>query len=238
MRAALLRPMHLLVVVIGAVFFALTLAWWIIPLTLATYAALVFLAPHDQIVRDRLLERREDRPGTRSGIPPGSLEERDVSLVQRAHRLPHGETRRKLEAALEVYRRTAFAIEESDAATKTLLSDAVPKLRGLVKRLVDLAEEREKAAGPGRDPETPAGATRSEDRDREEMGKELRAANAEVSEVSERFSNLQAQVMRVSTESGGAAQEAAAKLNAELDELNLRLDALRSAISNPESADR
>lgn len=232
MRAALLRPMHLLVVVIGAVFFALTLAWWIIPLTLATYAALIFLAPRDQIVRDRLLERRQDRPGTRSGTLRGSLEKRDVSLEQRAHRLPRGETRRKVEAALEVYRRTAFAVEESDDAAKILLSDAAPKLRGVAERLVEVAEEREKAAGAGREPET----TRREGRDAEEVEKGLRAADAEISDVFERFSRLRAQVVRVSTESGGAAQEAAAKLNAELDESNLRLDAARSAMSEP--ADR
>ncbi|MDP8952618.1 MAG: hypothetical protein M3N18_10350 [Actinomycetota bacterium] len=226
MRAALLRPMHLLVVAIGAAFFALTLEWWVIPLTLATYAALIFLAPHDQIVRDKLLERRENRPRTRPGTLKGTLEERD-SLEQRTRRLRRGETRRKLESALEVYRRTVFAVEESDDTAKVLLSDAVPKLRGAAERLVGIAEEREEAVGTGRDA------------DLEEMEKGLRAADAEISNAFERFSTLRARVLRVSAESGGAAHEAAAELNAELDELNLRLDALRSTVSNPEPpADR
>src|SRR5215204_6139507 len=46
-RAAFLRPMNLLVVLVGGVFFALTLVWWAIPLTLVTYAVLVFLAVRD-----------------------------------------------------------------------------------------------------------------------------------------------------------------------------------------------
>ena len=221
MRDALLRPMHLLVVTIGAVFFALTLEWWIIPLTLATYAALIFLAPHDQIVRDKLLKSRENRPGRRPGPLKVTLEERD-SLEQRARRLRRGGTRRKVESALEVYRRTVFALEESDDAAKALLSDAVPKLRGAAERLVGVAEEREEAGEADRDA------------DLERMEKGLRAADAEISDAFEKFSTLRARVLRVFTESGGAAQEAAAELNAELDELNLRLDALRSALANPE----
>jgi hypothetical protein len=35
-------------------------------------------------------------------------------------------------------------------------------------------------------------------------------------------------------ESGGVAQDAAAKLNTDLDEMNLRLDALHSTMSPPE----
>jgi hypothetical protein len=44
--------------------------------------------------------------------------------------------------------------------------------------------------------------------------------------------------VRASAESGGAAQDVAAKLNADLDELNLRLDALSSTMSNPEPPNR
>ena len=234
MRAALLRPMHLLVVVVGAVFFALTLEWWIVLLTIVTYAALIFLAPRDQVLRDRLLERREYRPGTRPGSP-------DASPEQRARRLPRGETRRQVEAALEVYRRTAFAIEESDEVAKVLLSDAVPKLHGVAERLVDVAEEREKAAaGEIGHHETLADAKHREGRDArfEGLENELGTADAEISDAFEKFSTLRARVVRVSTESGGAAQDAAAKLNADLDELSLRLDALSSTMSNPELPDR
>lgn len=233
MRAALVRPMHLLVVVIGAVFFALTLAWWIVPLTIVTYVALIFLAPRDQLVRDRLLARRKDRPGTRPGSP-------NISPEQRARRLPRGETRGRVEAALEVYRRTAFAIEESDDVAKVLLSDALPKLHGVAERLVDVAEQRAKAGEEIRPPETPMDSKHREGRDASftRLEKELRAADVEISEAFEKFSTLRARVVRVSTESGGAAQDAAAKLNADLDELSLRLDALSFTISNPELPDR
>jgi len=44
--------------------------------------------------------------------------------------------------------------------------------------------------------------------------------------------------VRVSVESEGATQEAAARLNADLDEMNLRLDALRSSTSSPEPPGR
>ena len=80
MQAAFLRPMGLLVVVIGAVFFAATLAWWIVPLTLATYVALVFLAARDPIFRSRVLEGRE-RP---SGLQPGLSRDQVVSPERRA----------------------------------------------------------------------------------------------------------------------------------------------------------
>lgn len=236
MRDALFRPMHLLVVVVGALFFAFTLEWWIVPVTLATYVALIFLAPRDQMVRNRLLERRQGRPGAR----PLSPKDRDVPPEQRARRLPRGETRQKVEAALEVHRRTVFAIEESGDGAQAVLSDAVPKLHLVAERLLDVAEEREKAAGATRDLKTPAGATRREarDADLEELEKELRAADAEISDASEKLLTLRARVVRVSAESGGAARDAAAKLNADLDELNLRLDALRSTISTPEPPDR
>ncbi len=49
LRAALLRPWALIVLVIGVVFFMLTLKWWALPLTLTTYAALVVLAVRDPI---------------------------------------------------------------------------------------------------------------------------------------------------------------------------------------------
>ncbi len=237
MRDALLRPMNLMVVVVGALFFAFTLEWWIVPVTLASYAALILLAPRDQMVRNRLLERRQGRPGAR----PLSSKDRDVPPEQRARQLPLGETRRKVEAALEVHRRTVFAIEESGEAAQAVLSDAVPKLHLVAERLVDVAEEREKAAGAIQDLKTPADATRREAQDAddlEELEQELRAADAGISDASEKLLALRARVVRVSAESGSAAQDAAAKLNADLDELNLRLDALSSTMSNPEPPNR
>jgi len=236
LRAAFLRPWGLFVIVVGVFFFTTTLAWWIIPLTLATYAALVFIATRDPLFESRVLGGPERRLGTR----PGSLKEREVSPERRVRWLPRGEIRQKVEAALEVHRRTVFAIEESDDVARAVLGDAVPKLHRVAERLVDVAEKREKAAGAIRDLETSAGATRREDwsADLEELERELRAADAEISSAVEKLLRLRARVLRVSTESGGAAQDAAAKLNANLDELNLRLDALRSMMSPPEPPDR
>jgi hypothetical protein len=57
----------------------------------------------------------------------------------------------------------------------------------------------------------------------------LRAADEEITRTVEKLSPLRSRVVRVSVESGGAAQEEAAKLNADLDEMKLRLDALRSS---------
>jgi hypothetical protein len=239
-RAAFLRPMSLLMVVIGTVFFAFTLAWWAIPLTLATYAALVFLAARDPLFQSRVLRGRESRPGMRPGSPGG----RGVSPERRARWLPRGETRRKVEEALEVHRRTVFAIEKSDDVTRAVLDDAIPKLHYVAERLVDVAEKREKAAEAiraykiPRDP--PSNSEHREGRiaDLEGLEKELRAADAEISDTFEKLSTLRTRVLRVSIESGGAAQNAAARLNADLDELNLRLDALRSTMSPPEPPDR
>ena len=232
LRAAFLRPWGLFVVVVGAFFFAATLAWWIVPLTLAAYAALVFLATRDPLFQSRVLGRGDRRPRTR----PKHLGKRDVSPERRVRWLPRGENRQKVEAALEIHRRTVFAIEESDAVTQAVLGDAIPKLHRAAEHLVDIAEKREKVAEAIRDLQTSAGASRHESRgtDLAELERELWAADAEISDAVEKLLTLRARVVRVSTESGGAAQEAAATLNANLDELNLRLDALRSTLSPPE----
>src|SRR5919202_1446885 len=167
LRAAFVRPWALLMVVIGAVFFAATLTWWIVPLTLATYASLVFLATRDPLFRSRVLEGRERRPE----IQPRSLRERNVSPERRVRWLPRGETRRKVEAALEVHRRTVFAIEESGDGARAVLDDAVPKLHRVAERLVDIAEKREKAAEAIRE----LGSPRTSAKHREDWDADLAA---------------------------------------------------------------
>jgi hypothetical protein len=233
LRAAFLRPWGLLVLVIGTFFFATTLAWWLIPLTIVTYAALVFLAARDPLFQRTVLEGPETRPRTRLG----SLEEQGISPEQRTLRLPRGETRQKVEAALEVQRRVLFAIEESSDIGRATLEDAVPKLHRVAEHLVDIAQRREKTAVAIQDGETSAaGAKNREDRgtELEELERELRAADAEISHTFEKLLTVRARVVRVSTESGSAAQDAAGKLNAELDNLSIRLDALRSKMSPSE----
>jgi len=236
MRAAFLRPMSLLVAVIGVIFFALTLAWWAIPLTLATYAALVFLAARDPLFRDYVLVEREARSRIQSTAP----ENEDVSPERRVRWLPRGETRSKVEEALELHRRTMVAIEEAGDVAQAVLDDAVPKLHRISGRLVDVAERREKVTEAIRDLKNHASghvsAPHREGQDTylADLENELRAADAEISQTIEKLSTLRARVVRVSVESGGAVQDAAAKMNADLDEMNLRLDALRSTMSSPE----
>ena len=141
-RAAFLRPINLLVVAIGGVFFAVTFTWWSIPLTLVIYAVLVFLAARHPLFVDSVLQRSENRPRVRLEAPKA----RDVSPERRARWLPRGETRQKVEAALEVYRRTQLAIQESGDVVQATLDDAGPKLDGAAERLVDVAQTREKVA--------------------------------------------------------------------------------------------
>src|SRR3712207_287889 len=138
-RAAALRPINVLMLVIGAGIFATTLAWWIVPLTLVTYAVLVFLSARDPIFGHRVLHESAARP-------TGATEYRDVSPERRARWLPRGETREKVEAALVVYRKVVAAIEGSDDVTRAVLGDAVSKLHDTASRLVDVAQGREKAA--------------------------------------------------------------------------------------------
>jgi ribosome-associated translation inhibitor RaiA len=230
-RAAFLRPINLLVLVIGAVFFALALVWWAIPLTLATYTAIVVLAARDPLFRESILEGRPRK------LPRAPRKDRDVSPEQRARWLPRGETRQKVEAALEVHRSTVFAIEESGDIVQAVLDDALAKLHRVAERLVDVAEKRERAAGAIRDLEkTHTGAEHREERDTElaELENVLRAADVEISSTFEKLSTLRARVVRISIESGVTAQGAAAELNADLDEMNLCLDALRYTMAPPE----
>jgi hypothetical protein len=232
LRAAFLRPWGLLVVVIGLVFFAMTLVWWVVPLTLATYASLVFLAACDPLFRSRTLEGWESRPSTQLE----SSRDQDISPERRAHWLPRGETRQKVEATLAIYQRTVVAIEESGDVAQAVLDDTIPKLRRIAERLVDIAEKREKAAGAIRELGSPYVSPRQregQDVDLVELNEEIRAADAEISHILDKLSTLQIQIVRVSVESGGKVRDTAADLNTDLDEMNLRLDALRSTMSTP-----
>ncbi len=221
-------------VAIGAVSFATTLAWWIVPLTLATYAALVLLAARDPLFRSRVLEGRGSRSGARLG-------QEAISPERRARWLPRGETRQKVEAALEVHRRALIAIEESGDVAKAVLHDAVPKLHRIAERLVEVAQKRERASEAIQELKVSGSLERHEGQSKADLAgleNEVRAADAEISDAFGKLLTLRARVVRISVESGGAAQDAAAKLNADLDELNLRLEALRSTLSPPEPPNR
>ena len=233
-RAAALRPLNVIVLVIGVGIFATTLAWWVPPLTLVTYALLVFLSARDPIFARRVLRGREDARSSEATA------DQDVSPERRARWLPRGETREKVEAALVVYRKVVLAIEESDDVTRAVLDDAVPKLHAAASRLVDVAQRREKAAEVLRDlrqhttgrslaPDTGEG-------DVVALQDRLRAADAEISGTFEKLLALRSRVVRVSIDSGNA--EGADALNASLDDLNARLEALSDTMTPPEDPAR
>ena len=227
-RAAALRPINVLMLVIGAGVFATTLAWWILPLTLVTYSLLVLLSARDPTFGQRVLHGGEGGTGDR--------EDRDVSPERRARWLPRGETRERVEAALVVYRKVVNAVEESDDVTRAVLGDAVPKLHAAADRLVDVAHGRERAAEAIRDLREHAGAgSRSREEDLRELEAKLHAADAEISDTFEQLLNFRAKVARVSIE-GGSSDQATA-LNASLEELNARLEALSETMSPPGDAE-
>ena len=233
-RAAALRPINVLMLAIGTVGFALTLAWWMPPLTLITYVLLVLLAARDPLFQRRILQGRG-----RPAITPAAADGGDVSPERRARWLPRGETRQKVEAALVVYRKVLTAIEESDDVTRAVLDDAIPKLHAAADRLVDVAQAREKAAEVLQDLHQNTGAT-TEPSAREESSQgledKIREADSEISDTFDKFLALRAKVVRVSIESGDPARAGA--LSASLDELNARLEALSDTMSPPNGTSR
>lgn len=227
LRAAALRPLNLLVLMVG-VFATLLIGWWMAPLTLLTYAALVLLAARDPIFQRRIL------PGRRApGIPAGS---QDVSPERRARWLPRGETRQRVESALIVYRKVVAAIEDSDDVTRAVLEDMVPKLHAAANRLVDVAQRREQASEIVEDNRRATGKTAgsgSRTEDIRSLEARIEAADAEILETLDKLLDLRARVVRISLESGDP--KAAAAFDASLDELNARLEAL-SETASPRSS--
>jgi hypothetical protein len=225
-RAAALRPINILMLVIGAGIFATTLAWWIPPLTLVTYSLLVLLSARDPAFGHRVLHGSEVRS------PLGAAEDRAISPERRARWLPRGETREKVEAALVIYRKVVAAVEGSDEVTRAVLGDAVSKLHDTANRLVDVAQGREQAAEAISDLRRHHTGARSDAREEslQRLEETLRAADAEISETFDKLLTLRARVARVSIEG----PDQAAALNASLDELNARLEALSETMSPPE----
>jgi hypothetical protein len=234
-RAALLRPINLLMLFLGLGIFALAPeSWWILPLTLITYATLVALAARDPVFQHRVLENRREIPAPEE--PPHRP---DVPPERRARWLPRGETRQRVEAALEVYRKVVTAIEESGDVARDVLGDAIPRLDTAADRLVDVAHRREEVAGAVDDLRRNSARNAPPESRRasiEELEREIEAADAEIHGMVERFLALRARVVRISIDSGGAARAAADDLNASLDELNFRLEALADTMSPPESS--
>lgn len=249
--AALRRPMAVIVLVIGAVAFITTQAWWLIPLTLITYASLVFLAIKDPLFQRKALNASNNNNEITAAGPGPSLQ--DVSPERKARWLPRGETRQKVEAALITYRQTVSAIEEADDVSRAVLEDAVPKLHSAADHLVDLALRREKAAQSIREINAPLSGSSAQDtqdgealdhtaryqQEREanvgELQSEVEAADAQISGMVSEMLALRAKVARVSLGDSPVARATAIEVNGSLDQLNAQLDALKSTMSPPEN---
>ena len=231
LRAAALRPINVTMLVIGAGAFLTTLAWWLVPLTILTYAALVFLATRDPIFQRKVLGRGEV-PKT----SPNAVESSDLSPERRARWLPRGETRQRVEAALDVYRKVVAAIETSDDVTRSVLDDAVPRLHAAAGRLVDVAQGRERAAEVARDlgqDTASAAPTIARQENLRELENRISAADAEISDTYQDLLDLRAKVVRISIDSGNPARTK--DLNASLDGLNARLEALSELMAPQEN---
>ena len=226
LRSAVLRPINVMILVIGIVISAITTTWWLLPLTLATYASLIYLSARDPVFQRRVLGDSRS-----PAVPPAATQSREVSPERRARWLPRGETRQRVEATLEVYRKVVTAIEASDDVTRAVLDDALPRLHAAADRLVDVAEAREKAEemaselrqGTG----ATAGATRQENL--HHLEEQIRTADAEISGTSEELLDLRAKVVRISIDANNPTR--ARDLNTSLDGLNARLEALSETMS-------
>ena len=224
-RAAALRPLNLVVLLIGAVVFVATLNWWLILLTLVTYAVLVFLTARDPFFQRRILQKSEIPLW-----PPASPKNADISPERRARWLPRGETRQKVEAALVAYRKVVAAIELSDDTTQAVLKDSIPRLHATADRLVDVALSREKTAEAARDlRRAPCASADARRENLRELEDGIGAADAEISHTFEQFLSLRAKVVRVSIDSANLTRTN--ELNVSLDELNTRLEALSEIMS-------
>ncbi len=226
-RAAALRPLNLLVLAVGVVYFVMTFAWWALPLTLATYAALVFLGTRDPILQHRTLGRKE----------PSVLQTQDLPPERRARWIPRGKARQKVEAALVEYRKVVAAIEESDDVTRAVLDDTLPRLHGAADRLVDAALSREKAAETVGDLRAhPESGTEDRGENLRQLETGIASADAEISATFQEMLDLRARVVRISIDTDNARR--ARDLNASLDSLNARLEALDDISATPEDYPR
>ena len=225
LRAASLRPINLLMLVLGALA-AVLFSWWFVPLTIVTYTLLVFLAARDPFFKTQVLEERGSSAPSQPAL--------DISPERRARWLPRGETRQRVEEALGVYRKAVTSIEESGDVARSVLEDAVPKLHATANRLVDVGTNREKAATVIAELKSLTDIRENHASAIEKLEKEVRIADAEISETYDQLVELRAKVAQVSIADGAENRAVAAEMNASLDELNLRLEALEETMTSYE----
>lgn len=204
-------------------FASVLFSWWFAPLTVVTYGLLVFLASRDPFFRQQILGD--------TGPSDSSQPALDISPERRARWLPRGETRRKIEAALGVYRKTVASIEESDDVARSVLEDAVPKLHAAANRLVDVGTNREKAATVIEELRSLTNTGKDRESSIEKLENEIRSADAEIFETYDQFASLRMKVAQVSISESHETRAAANQVNASLNELNLRLEALERTMT-------
>lgn len=222
-RRAAVKPLNVLTLIAGLGISATTGSLWLLLATLAVYATLVFLASRDPIFIERTVRGRLPG-GTRSGAPP-----RDMSPERRARWLPRGETRERVEAALVTYRKVLRAVEESDDVTLRVLEGVVPKLHETADHLVDVASNRERAAQTLAEFESHRGTDHQRESSLRDLEAHVRRADEEIKSISDRLLTLRSQVVRASMDSAGA-REQAESINASLDGMNFRLEALNETL--------
>lgn len=229
---AVFKPLNVLTLIAGLGLFITTQLWWILPVTVAIYAVVVYLAARDPLFAKRVLNGPDKTPRT-----PGASQE--IPPERRARWLPRGETREKVESALVTYRKVMTAIEESDDVTKRVLEDSIPKLHVAADRLVDVARNRERAAATlldfGDDRQTSNGDDEYQQRETSlrQLEAHIQKADEEISALSDQLLTLRAQVVRASMDEAGGPQQASS-INSSLDNLNFRLEALNETLSNPD----
>lgn len=228
-RAAFLKPLNLTMLFIGGGFFAFAQVWWIVPLTLVTYALLALLASRDPLFANRVLGEgtiSKGNPDDAASLPP----------ERRARWLPRGETRRTVEEALVAYRKLVASIEDSGEVARSVLEDTIPRLHAAAERLVDVAGDREKAAEAVQ--EIKSKTNESLDGEKHSVIRDLESkienADEEISGTYGRFLTLRATMVGASLNSEVENRAAALELNRSLDELNYRLEALGEISSRPE----
>ena len=226
-----MRPLNLVMLFIGGGFFVVTQSWWIVPLTLLTYALLVLLASRDSIFISKVLgeetslEGKEGNPDDVSNLPP----------ERRARWLPRGETRRTVEEALVAYRKLVDSIEDSGEVARSVLDDTIPRLHAAAERLVEVAQDREKAAEAVQEIKSKTNEDPNEERlfAIRDLEAKIENADEEISGTYERLLTLRTRMVGASLNSAVENRAAALELNRSLDELNYRLEALGEISSQP-----
>jgi len=110
----------------------------------------------------------------------------------------------------------------------------VPRLHAAADRLVDVAQVRERAAEVARDLDRDTGSAAQSTARQEnlrELQNRINSADAEISDTYQELLDLRAKVVRISIDTENPAL--ANDLNASLDGLNARLEALSELMTSP-----